>query len=63
MPLAGTWITLASLDTNTTFLRNVTGKTVQMPFWGWRFTPATMKQLLKEDRIIFGKDETKIPGA
>ena len=39
----------------------VTKKPCAMPFWGWRFTEATMKQLIKEDRIIFGKDETKIP--
>jgi adenine-specific DNA-methyltransferase len=39
----------------------VTKKVCQMPFWGWRFTEATMKQLIKDDRIIFGKDETKIP--
>lgn len=32
-----------------------------MPFWGWRFTEATMKRLIRENRIIFGKDHTKIP--
>ena len=30
------------------------------PLMGYRFPPATMKQLLAEDKIIFGKDETKI---
>ena len=39
----------------------VTKKPCTMPFWGWRFTPAKMKKLIADDRIIFGKDETKIP--
>ncbi len=39
----------------------VTKRPCAMPFWGWRFTEARMKQLIKEGRIIFGKDETKIP--
>jgi adenine-specific DNA-methyltransferase len=38
-----------------------TGKPCAKPFWGWRFAESTMKQLIKEDRILFGKDETKIP--
>jgi adenine-specific DNA-methyltransferase len=38
-----------------------TKKPVTKPFWGWRFTEATMKKLIKEDRILFGKDESKIP--
>jgi adenine-specific DNA-methyltransferase len=38
-----------------------TKKPCTPPFWGWRFPPATMKELLAQDRIIFGKDETKIP--
>jgi adenine-specific DNA-methyltransferase len=38
-----------------------TKKPCTPPFWGWRFPEATMKQLIKEDRIIFGKDEKKIP--
>jgi adenine-specific DNA-methyltransferase len=38
-----------------------TKQPVAKPFWGWRFTEATMKKLIKEDRIIFGKDEKKIP--
>jgi adenine-specific DNA-methyltransferase len=32
-----------------------------MPFWGWRFPEVTMKQLIADNRIIFGKTETKIP--
>jgi adenine-specific DNA-methyltransferase len=39
----------------------VTKKPCAMPFWGWRFTEATMKELIRDDRIIFGKDEKKIP--
>jgi adenine-specific DNA-methyltransferase len=39
----------------------VTGKPCARPFWGWRFAETTMKQLIKEDRILFGKDEKKIP--
>lgn len=32
-----------------------------MPFWGWRFPEAKMKELIAQGRIIFGKDEKKIP--
>lgn len=39
----------------------ITKKPCARPFWGWRFSPTTMKELLEQDRIIFGKDETKIP--
>ena len=39
----------------------VTKKPCTLPFWGWRFSAETMKELLKDDRIIFGKDEKKIP--
>ncbi len=39
----------------------VTKKPCALPFWGWRFTETTMKELIASDRIIFGKDETKIP--
>src|SRR5581483_2713219 len=38
-----------------------TKKPCAMPFWGWRFTEATMKQFMAEDRLVFGKDEKKIP--
>lgn len=30
------------------------------PLMGYRFPPETMDELLKEDRILFGEDETKI---
>ena len=39
----------------------VTKKPCAQPFWGWRFTESTMKDLLAQDRILFGKDENKIP--
>jgi adenine-specific DNA-methyltransferase len=39
----------------------VTKKPCAKPFWGWRFSESTMKQLINQDRIIFGKDEKKIP--
>ncbi len=38
-----------------------TGKPCAKPYWGWRFPPSTMEELLAADRIIFGEDETKIP--
>jgi adenine-specific DNA-methyltransferase len=37
-----------------------TKKACQEPLMGYRFPPDTMAELLKEDRIIFGEDETKI---
>jgi adenine-specific DNA-methyltransferase len=39
----------------------LTKKPCTKPYWGWRFPPATMDDLLKAGRIIFGSDETKIP--
>ena len=42
-------------------LHPVTGKPCEKPYWGWRFPPSTMKRLLAEGRIIFGKTEAKIP--
>lgn len=38
-----------------------TKKACAMPFWGWRFTESRMKELIKQDRIIFGASESKIP--
>jgi adenine-specific DNA-methyltransferase len=42
-------------------LHPVTKKPCTRPFWGWRFPETTMKELIQQDRIIFGKDEKKIP--
>ena len=38
-----------------------TKKPCRKPFWGWRFPETTTKELLKQDKIVFGKDENKIP--
>jgi adenine-specific DNA-methyltransferase len=38
----------------------ITKKPCQQPMMGYRFPPETMDQLLTENRIIFGKDDTKI---
>ena len=38
----------------------VTGKPCKQPLMGYRFPPDTMEQLLAEDRVIFGADESKI---
>jgi adenine-specific DNA-methyltransferase len=38
----------------------VTGKPCQQPLMGYRFPEDTMKKLLSEEKILFGKDETKI---
>lgn len=39
----------------------ITKKPCAMPFWGWRFSETTMGELIAENRVIFGKAETKIP--
>lgn len=39
----------------------VTKKNCEKPLWGWRFPKDRMDNLLAEGRIIFGKDEKKIP--
>ena len=38
----------------------LTGKPCKEPLMGYRFPKATMDRLLAEDRVIFGKDESKI---
>ena len=38
-----------------------TKKPCAMPFWGWRFKEAKMKELIAAGRIIFGATESKIP--
>ena len=42
-------------------LHPVTYKPCPIPAKGWRFTDANMDRLLKEDRIVFGADETTQP--
>lgn len=39
----------------------MTKKNCDKPLWGWRFPETRMKELVAEGRIIFGKDENKIP--
>ena len=41
-------------------LHNKTGRPCKQPLMGYRFPEETMKNLLAEDRILFGDDETKI---
>lgn len=41
-------------------LHPVTKKPCKEPMMGYRFPPATMKQLLDDGRILFGDDENKI---
>ena len=38
----------------------VTGKPCKEPLLGYRFPESTMRDMIKEDRILFGKDENKI---
>ena len=37
-----------------------TGRACKQPLMGYRFPESTMEQLLKEGKIIFGEDETKL---
>ncbi len=41
-------------------LHPVTGKPCKEPMMGYRFPQSTLEQLLAEDRVLFGKDESKI---
>lgn len=41
----------------------VTGKPCPVPDRGWRNPPATMRKMMDEGRILFGKDETTIPNS
>ncbi len=38
-----------------------TGRPCKVPSGGWRFSEAKLPELLKENRIAFGKDETVVP--
>lgn len=42
-------------------LHPITKKPVTLPAGGWRYAYDTMQQLIAEDRIFFGEDETKVP--
>ena len=42
-------------------LHPTTKKPVKKPSGGWRYSQETMQKLLKEDRIFFGEDESKVP--
>ena len=44
-------------------LHPVTGKPCPVPARGWRNPPATMQNMLREGRILFGRDETTIPNS
>ncbi len=39
----------------------ITEKNCEKPLWGWRFPESRMDELRAEGRIVFGKDESKIP--
>ncbi len=41
----------------------VTGKVCPVPERGWRNPSSTMKKMMQEGRILFGKDETTIPNS
>lgn len=41
----------------------VTGKLCPVPDRGWRNPSATMRKMVEEGRILFGKDETTIPNS
>ena len=41
----------------------VTKKPCPIPERGWRNPSATMKKMMEEGRILFGKDETTIPNS
>ena len=39
----------------------ITGKPCKLPTGGWRFSEQKLPELLKSQRIVFGKDETTVP--
>lgn len=45
----------------TEILHPVTGKPCAKPNGGWRYKDETLKQMLKNNQIVFGKDESIIP--
>lgn len=46
---------------DTEILHPITGKPCAKPSGGWRYKDETLKEMLKNDQIAFGKDETIIP--
>jgi adenine-specific DNA-methyltransferase len=38
----------------------ITGKACEQPLMGYRFPEETLRQLVADDRVLFGEDETKI---
>lgn len=46
---------------DTEILHPITGKPCVKPSGGWRYSEATLQELVKKDGINFGKDETVIP--
>ena len=44
-----------------TILHPVTGKPCKCPSGGWRFSESKLPELLANNRIAFGKDETTVP--
>lgn len=42
-------------------LHPITQKPVRLPNGGWRYSEPTMKELLQQDKIYFGPDETTVP--
>lgn len=50
-------------DYFTPLIHPVTKKPCPVPERGWRNPPATMKKMVEEGRVLFGKDETTIPNS
>lgn len=46
---------------DTEIIHPITGKSCMKPSGGWRYSEATLQELVKKDGIHFGKDETVIP--
>lgn len=45
----------------TEILHPITGKPCKKPSGGWRYTDETLKEMIKNNQIVFGVDETIIP--
>lgn len=53
----------APLDYFQPLIHPVTHKPCPVPEKGWRNPPSTMKKMMEEGRILFGKDENTIPNS